>query len=67
MKKILKKIISYFIESKDELKKVVWPKRQRVIEMTVTVIVLVVVVAIFLGVFDYFFSKALTYIISLGS
>lgn len=65
MKKILRKIFSYFKESKDELGKVVWPTRTRVIEMTVTVVILVIIVGIFLGAFDYIFSKVLTFLITL--
>jgi preprotein translocase subunit SecE len=66
MKKTFKKIFSYFAESKDELRKVVWPTRNRVVTMTVTVVILVLVVSAFLGFFDYVLSKALTYLITLG-
>ncbi|MDD5693020.1 MAG: preprotein translocase subunit SecE [Patescibacteria group bacterium] len=63
--KFLKKAINYFKESKEELTKVVWPTRNRVIEFTIAVIILVVVVGAFLGLFDFVFSKILTYLLSL--
>lgn len=62
--KLIKKILSYFKESKDELTKVVWPTRKHVINITIAVLVLVAVVGVFLGVYDYIFSKLLTYILS---
>lgn len=65
IKQLFKKIISYFSESRDELRKVVWPTRSRVLTMTVTVLVLVVVISLYLGVADYIFSKMLTYLVSL--
>ncbi len=65
MKKRIKKIFSYFKESKDELTKVVWPTRKHVINITITVIVLVLVVGAFLGVYDYIYSKLLTWFLTL--
>ena len=44
--KVLKKIFSYFKESKDELLKVVWPTRKHVIEVTTVVVILVVVMGL---------------------
>jgi preprotein translocase subunit SecE len=63
--KILRKIISYFKESKDELTKVVWPTRKHVRDVSIVVIILIVVVAALLGSFDFIYSKLLTYLISL--
>lgn len=63
--KRIKKAFRYFKESKDELTKVVWPTRKHVINITVTVIILVIVVGIFLGFYDYFYSKLLTWFLTL--
>ena len=51
--KFLKKAFNYFKESKEELTKVVWPTRKRVIEFTIAVIILVVMIGAFLGLFDF--------------
>jgi len=63
--KFIKKAFNYFKESREELTKVVWPTRKRVIEFTIAVIILVVVIGSFLGLFDFIFSKLLTYLLSL--
>ena len=65
MKKGIKKAFSYFKESKDELTKVVWPTRKHVINITIVVIILVIVVGAFLGLYDYFYSKMLTWFLTL--
>lgn len=49
---IFKRLISYIKESKDELKKVVWPTRKEVIRNTILVIAISLFVAIFLGILD---------------
>jgi preprotein translocase subunit SecE len=66
MPKIVSKIISYFKESREELKKVVWPTRQQVIEMTLAVVVLVVFIGALLGFFDYILTKGLTALLNLN-
>ena len=67
MPKILGKTVSYFKESREELKKVVWPTRQQVIEMTLAVVVLVVFVGALLGVFDYILTKGLTALLNINN
>ena len=57
------KVITYFKESRDELKKVVWPNRQELIRHTVIVICVSLATAAFLGVFDFVFSKILERIV----
>ncbi len=47
------KLISYFKESKEELKKVVWPSKKETIKYTVLVIGISFVTAVFLGTLDY--------------
>lgn len=59
----MKKIFNYFIESKNELLKVVWPSKKTTFSMTISVIIVSVIVAIFLGVVDYMLLKGLTFIL----
>lgn len=44
-------------ETKDELRKVVWPTRQEVIRLTFVVIIVSLIVGIFLGGLDFIFVK----------
>jgi preprotein translocase subunit SecE len=57
------RIVSYFKESKEELKKVSWPTRQQTIKNTLIVIGVSAGVALFLGLVDYLLSLGLTRII----
>jgi len=47
------KVVSYVKESKDELKKVVWPSRQETIKFTLLVIGISAATAVFLGALDF--------------
>lgn len=47
------KIISYIKESKDELKKVIWPSRKETIKFTLLVIGVSLATAVFLGALDF--------------
>ncbi|MBI4415105.1 MAG: preprotein translocase subunit SecE [Candidatus Kerfeldbacteria bacterium] len=58
------RLFTYFRESKDELKRVVWPSRQETTKHTLLVIGISLGVAAFLGVMDYFFSYLLQRLIS---
>ncbi|MFA6511532.1 MAG: preprotein translocase subunit SecE [Patescibacteria group bacterium] len=51
-------LLSYFSESKDELRKVVWPTRKETMNGTIMVVVFSVVVAAFLGAADYVLNIA---------
>ncbi len=46
------RISAYFRESKDELRKVVWPSRSKTVNDTVLVIAISLFVAAFLGAVD---------------
>ncbi|MFA5448546.1 MAG: preprotein translocase subunit SecE [Sphaerochaeta sp.] len=59
----MKKLIKYFKESRQELKKVVWPSREAVISSTKVVIVSTVLVAIFLGLVDFLLLKGVLFIL----
>lgn len=50
------KLVSYIRESKDELKKVIWPSRKETVRHTLLVIGVSVGVAIFLGIADFFLT-----------
>lgn len=56
-------IITYFKETKNEMKHVSWPTVSDTVFYSVIVIVTSVVVALFLGVFDYLFSLLIQKII----
>ncbi len=56
-KNIFKQSIEYLQEVQSELKKVTWPTRKQTMGTTLVVIVLVAIVSVFLGLFDYGFSK----------
>ena len=47
------KIVGYVRESKDELKKVIWPSRKETIKYTVLVIGVSLATAAFLGAIDF--------------
>lgn len=57
------RLIRYFKESKDELKKVIWPTRKEAIKHTLIVVGVSVAVAIFLGLADYFLNIGLEQLI----
>lgn len=59
----MKKMIKYFIESKNELLKVVWPDKKTTLNMTIAVIVISAIVAVFLGAVDYVLLKGLTFVL----
>lgn len=59
----MKRFFKYFIESKNELLKVVWPDKKTTLNMTIAVIVISLVVSLFLGAVDYVLLKGLTFIL----
>jgi preprotein translocase subunit SecE len=44
--------VTFFQESRAELRKVTWPTREQTINLTVAVIVMTVGIAVFLGIID---------------
>jgi len=48
----IKQLISFFKESREELKKVTWPDREEVTSFTVVVVISLVVFSIFLWLVD---------------
>ena len=61
---MLKKIINYIKESRDELKKVVWPSRQETIKYTLLVIGISLATAVFLGAIDFSLNIVLEQVLS---
>lgn len=57
------RIIGYFRQSRDELRKVVWPSRQSTLKNTLLVIGFSLFVAGFLGLIDYLFNTGLEVLI----
>ena len=53
----------FFIEARQELKKVTWPNKQQTMSSTWVVIVVSFVLAAFLGLVDLFLSKGIGFII----
>ena len=58
------KVINYIKESRDELKKVIWPSRKETIKYTLIVIGISLAVAIFLGLADFLLTLGLEKIIT---
>ena len=57
------RITGYFRQSRDELRKVVWPSRQSTLKNTLLVIGFSLFVAGFLGLIDYLFNAGLEVLI----
>jgi preprotein translocase subunit SecE len=55
-KSILKRMMTYFVSVKNELKRVSWPTRKAIINSTLTVLVFVLVWSIYIGLWDYLFA-----------
>ena len=53
------KITEYLVETRAELKHVIWPSRNQTVFYTLIVVVLSVLIAYFLGIFDFLFSQGL--------
>jgi len=56
-------ILNFLKDSKDELKKTIWPTKDEVVSSTMAVIVFSLAVALFLGLLDVIFSAGLERII----
>jgi len=58
------KILGYFIQSKEELKKVSWPSRKETVRSTILVIAMTLAVAAFLGAVDLALNYGLEKLLS---
>jgi preprotein translocase subunit SecE len=61
---VIKKIITYIKEAREELKKVTWPDRDEVTSFTMVVIVSVIAVSIFLWLVDSALMQIIKMVIS---
>lgn len=57
-------LVNYLKEVRAELSKVVWPKREEVIKLTLIVIIISVIVGIYVGVLDFVFTKGLEVVLA---
>lgn len=55
-----KRMRSYFRDLKNELKKVVWPTKKRLIHSTLVVLAMVAIICIFVCVLDLLFNGAIS-------
>jgi preprotein translocase subunit SecE len=60
---MFERIKLFLSESKQELKRVNWPRREETVRYTIFVIVLSLGIAAFLGILDYIFIQVLEKII----
>lgn len=58
---------SFLKESREELKKVVWPSREEVLNSTIVVLGAVIVFSLFLYLADYLFERGFTFLTQMGS
>ena len=61
---IVKRVVTYLQEVRQELTKVVWPKREEVIKLTLIVFLITGIVGVYVGALDYAFTKILEAFIS---
>ncbi len=55
--------MTFLREVNEELRKVVWPTRDEVIRLTLTVILVSLIVGLFLGAMDFLLTKLLSVIV----
>lgn len=55
--------ISFLRETRDELKKVVWPSRAEVIRLTIVVILVSAIVGFYIGGIDFILTKVMSAVI----
>ena len=53
------KLRNFFVESRQELRQVQWPRRQEAVYLTLVVIIASAILAAFLGGLDYLFAYLL--------
>ena len=49
--------VSFLLEVKSEMAKIVWPRRQQAIQLTLLVIVVSAVVGVYIGGLDFIFTE----------
>jgi preprotein translocase subunit SecE len=61
----MQKIFRFFKDVKLELSKVVWPKREQVIKLTLIVFIISGIIALYTGALDFLFTKLLEFLIAI--
>ena len=62
--KVRKKVVRFFKEIKTELKKVVWPTRNQLINYTITVLFTCLVVGAIIWIVDFGLAKIIGFILT---
>lgn len=57
-------LVNYIKETRGELKHVSWPTRRQALAFTIIVVLISLVLSLFLGLFDFLFSRGLQYLIN---
>lgn len=57
------RFVTYIRESREELKRVVWPSRRETTKHTILVVAISIAVAAFLGIIDFGLNRLLQFII----
>lgn len=60
----MKTVVKYLQEVRTELSKVVWPKREEVIKLTLIVLIISVIVGLWVGSLDFVFTKLLEILVA---
>jgi preprotein translocase subunit SecE len=58
-------VVTYFTDSIEELRKVVWPTKEQTIQLTIITLVFSLLFALLLGVLDYVFNIGMRELIGL--
>ena len=61
---MLKRIRRFIEESYSELKKVVWPTREQVRNLTVLVFVISAGIGVYIGLFDFLWTQVLQFLVN---
>lgn len=59
----MKGVINYFQEVRLEISKVVWPKKEQVIRLTLIVFAISAIIGLYVGVLDLIMTKSLTFLL----
>ena len=57
------KLGMFFVDAKQELKKVTWPTFEELLDSTIVVIISILILAVFIGAVDFVLSKLIELVI----
>jgi preprotein translocase subunit SecE len=60
----MKSVTAYLMEIKSELSRVTWPTRNEVVRLTLTVFLISAGIGLYVGGFDFLFTKLLTVLVA---